>query len=237
MKVVIPSKNRADTIEEGALHLFPDAIVCVAESERDDYLKVVPANQLLLHSDDVTGIAPIRQWILDNVDDEVVVQCDDDVSEVISLIGMTTRKIKDVDSIKAIVMQAAECASDAGCSVFGFNQSWDVRKFNFLKPFKNCLWVGGLIGIVGRRIKYDTSLKLRADIDFCLQSLLVDRIIWQDSRFAFVHKRWKGKGGNSTNRSAERHKAEIDYLKRKWGKYLQIEELENDFRLRINVDR
>ena len=37
-----------------------------------------------------------------------------------------------------------------------------------------------IVGVVGRELRYDTSLILRADIDFCLQSLLRDRIIMLD---------------------------------------------------------
>ena len=51
--------------------------------------------------------------------------------------------------------------------------------------------------MIGREIRYDTSLRLRADIDFCLQSLRRDRIVWIESRFSYVNSRFVGQGGNA----------------------------------------
>ncbi|HUT01727.1 MAG TPA: hypothetical protein VM031_04685, partial [Phycisphaerae bacterium] len=47
---------------------------------------------------------------------------------------------------------------------------------------------------IGRELRYDTSLLLRADIDFCLQSLLHDRIVLVDGRYSFIHTRFAGGG-------------------------------------------
>ena len=73
------------------------------------------------------------------------------------------------------------------------------------RPFSLNTWVGGVVGIVGRELRYDTSIRLRADIDFCLQSLLRDRIVVVGGRFSFIHTRFAGGGGNAANRSSERH--------------------------------
>lgn len=235
MQIVIPSRSRQDTIGEGALKIFPKALVCVAESERDAYHRVT--KNLLLHPDEVTGIGPLRQWILDNVNDEVVVQCDDDVHTVYSLVGFTKRNITNLTAIERIVYGTAQCAIDAKCSVFGFNQAWDVRKYKAMKPFAINSWAGGVIGFVGRKHRYDVNLTLRADIDFCLQCLLKDRIVWIENRYSFVHRRWVGQGGNAANRSESRHEAEIAYLQKKWGRHLSIQAKKHAVRLAIHIER
>ena len=79
MLIVIPSRKRVEECGQ-ALKLFPDALVCVAESEEAQY-KALDC-ELLLHPDSVAGIGPIRQWVLDNVPDETVVMADDDVHAV-----------------------------------------------------------------------------------------------------------------------------------------------------------
>lgn len=235
MQIIIPSKKRAESLKERALKLFPDALVCVAEQERDDYYKVT--KNLLLHPDELSGIAPIRQWINDAVDDEIVVQVDDDVYKCSSLVGFTQTQICGVKNIYRVIAQAAICAHDAGSSVFGFNQSWDVRKFRPHKPFLLNSWCGIVIGFVGRKHRYDLNLTLRADIDFCLQCLLKDRIVWIENRYSFVHKRWIGSGGNASNRSEDRHNQEIKYLCNKWGSHLSVQMSKTTLRMNPRVSR
>ena len=105
------------------------------------------------------------------------------------------------------------------------------------RPFGLDTWVGGLVGIIGRDLRYDTSLLLRADIDFCLQSLLHDRIVLVDGRYSFIHTRFAGGGGNAANRSSERHMREIEYLRRKWGACLSVVQAKGTTRIVVKVRR
>jgi len=105
MKIVIPSKNRADIIGDKALRLFPDATLCVADNEVDAYAKV--SDRLLVHPAGVVGIGPLRQWVLDHVDDPCVVMVDDDVTHVYSQIGFHKQRIEDADTARAIVERMA----------------------------------------------------------------------------------------------------------------------------------
>ena len=235
MKIVIPSRNRADVIGDKALRLFPDATICVGDDEVDAYSKV--SDRLLVHPASVVGIGPLRQWVLDNVDDPCVVMVDDDVTHVYSQVGFHKRRIEDADTARAIVERLAILAADAGVRVFGFQQA--ARPFTYanFKPFSVNTWVGGVIGIIGRELRFDTSLLLRADIDFCLQSLLRDRIVLVDGRYSFIHTRFAGGGGNAANRSSERHEREIAYLRRKWGPYLNVVQAKGTTRLVLKVVR
>ncbi|MFA6134586.1 MAG: hypothetical protein WC869_11285 [Phycisphaerae bacterium] len=235
MKIVIPSKNRADIIGDKALRLFPDATLCVADNEVDAYAKV--SDRLLVHPAGVVGIGPLRQWVLDHVDDPCVVMVDDDVTHVYSQIGFHKQRIEDADTARAIVERMAILAQDAEVRVFGFQQA--ARPFTYanFRPFSVNTWVGGLIGIIGRELRFDTSLLLRADIDFCLQSLLRDRIVLVDGRYSFIHTRFAGGGGNAANRSSERHEREIAYLRRKWGPYLDVVQAKGTTRLVLRVTR
>ena len=235
MKIVIPSKGRANTLAGKALKLFPDALVCVGEREVEPYRKVSP--NLLVHPDSVTGIGPIRQWILDHVADPCVVQVDDDVTHVYSQVGFHKRRIEDPDTARAIVERLAILAQDAGARVFGFQQAARPLSYANFRPFSLNTWVGGIVGIIGRELRYDTSLLLRADIDFCLQSLMRDRFVLVDGRYSFIHTRFAGKGGNATHRSAERHAREIAYLKRKWGPFLEEVQAKGTTRLVLKVRR
>ncbi|MCY3024599.1 MAG: hypothetical protein NTW87_36960, partial [Planctomycetota bacterium] len=231
----IPSKGRAQTLQEKALRLFPDALVCVGDDETDTYRKV--SANLLVHPASVVGIGPLRQWVLDNVSDPCVVMVDDDVTHVYSQVGFHKRRIEDADTARAIVERLAILAQDAGARVFGFQQAARPLTYANFRPFSLNTWVGGVVGIIGRELRYDTSLLLRADIDFCLQSLMRDRFVLVDGRYSFIHTRFAGSGGNAKQRSAERHAREIAYLKRKWGPYLEEVQAKGTTRLVVKVQR
>jgi hypothetical protein len=235
MKIVIPSKGRAQTIREKALRLFPDAIVCVGDNEVDAYKKI--SSNLLVHPASVVGIGPLRQWVLDHIDDPCVVMVDDDVTHVYSQVGFHKWRIEDADTARAIVERLAIVAKDAGARVFGFQQAARPLAYANFKPFSVNTWVGGIVGIIGRELRYDNSLLLRADIDFCLQSLMRDRFVLVDGRYSFIHVRFAGKGGNAGNRSAERHAREIAYLKKKWGPFLDEVLAKGTTRLVVRVRR
>ena len=235
MKIIIPSKNRADVIGDKALRLFPDATLCVGDDEVDAYGKV--SDRLLVHPAGVAGIGPLRQWVLDHVDDPCVVMVDDDVTHVYSQVGFHKKRFEDAGTARALVERMAILAQDAGARVFGFNQAARPLSYANFRPFGLDTWVGGLVGIIGRELRYDTSLLLRADIDFCLQSLLHDRIVLVDGRFSFIHTRFAGGGGNAANRSSARHEREIAYLRRKWGQCLDVVQAKGTTRLVVRVAR
>ncbi|MGA2499559.1 MAG: hypothetical protein ABSH20_17620 [Tepidisphaeraceae bacterium] len=235
MRIIIPSKGRASAIGGKALRLFPDATVCVGEDEQDAYAKV--SQNLLVHPAGVVGIGPLRQWVLDHVEDPCVVMVDDDVTHAYSQVGFHKRRIEDADTARAIVERMAILATDAGVRVFGFTQAARPMTYANFRPFGLNTWVGGLVGIVGRELRYDTALLLRADIDFCLQSLLHDRIVLVDGRYSFIHTRFGGAGGNVRQRSAERHEQEIHYLIRKWEPYLESVPAKGTTRLVVRVQR
>lgn len=237
LRVVIPSRKRQTVLAERALTLFPNATVTVAESEMSNYAAVVQPDLLVPHPDDVTGIGPIRQWVLDHFDDECIVFADDDVFKLISLVGYTYLNLTSSANAWRALENTATIARQIGTAVFGFNQPTDVRKFNPFHPFLVNSWAGGVIGIIGREFRYDPALLLRADIDFCLQVIRDRRFTFIENRLAFVHKRFGLTGGNAVNRSATRNQQEIAYLQRKWGDALGVESSKSVTLLKIHVAR
>jgi hypothetical protein len=166
----------------------------------------------------------------------VIVMPDDDIAALYSFVGVSTRRILDPDDVMRVIENSAICARAAGARVFGYNQG-DIRKFEPQKPFSFNNWVGGLIGIIGRELRYDPVCRLHDDVDLCLQSLQKHRIIWQDLRFKFANKIFSGSGGNAVSRSKEQHEKEIAYLKRKWGAHLLVRPAKTTVRLVVNVPR
>jgi TET-Associated Glycosyltransferase len=235
VQIVIPSRQRLDTITTHALTVFPHATVCVAQSEAAAYRRLT--KRLLIHPDAVAGIGPLRQWIVEHAETDDVFMVDDDVNALYSLVGTYKRRLTAEADVLRVVANAARCARDTGAPIFGFNQAWDVRKFLPQNPLSFTGWVGGAVGVIGRARLFDPTLLLRADIDACLTALLHHRVIFRDDRFAFVHKRFGGTGGNAVSRSEAQHKKELAYLQEKWGPHLHLTPTKTAIRLVVDVPR
>ena len=238
VRIVIPSKSRVAECRR-ALQLLPDALVVVSEDQRELYKPL--GVEVLAHPATISGIGPLKNWIMDNVPDETLFIIDDDVKWVRVPVGRETKSeiIRDPASVRQIIENAAIIAKGMGAPVFGFDQSGgDTRKFNPAHPFRLSGWVGAQMGIVGRAIRYDPNLRIRADIDFCLTALLQARIIFQDTRFSFIHEpRFTYRGGNSALRSGDRNQQELVYLKNKWGKVISLKETATTLRIVTHVKR
>jgi hypothetical protein len=237
MKMVIPSKGRGNSVASKTLKLFPDAWLCVGESEAQEYEDATKHKNILTHPDSVTGIGPLRNWIINNVKDNTVVMLDDDIDCIYEQSRYKRNNILNPAHCMAILERTAIASNDAGCKLFGFAQMPDPRNYYPYKPIVFHMWIGGVIGVHGKTLQWDQNLILRADIDACLQSLLKDRILWVDNRYSFCHKRFEGKGGNNTNRTAQRHKKEIAELKTRWGGYIQEKKAQGVIRLQVKVKR
>lgn len=220
VRVVIPSKGREKIIADHTLRLFPDATICVEEKEVIGYSQYVPAAQILPHPP-LRSLGEIRNWIMDNVDDDAIFMADDDIGSVNSLVGLHLKRYHDPAVAMQIVENAAECARGIGAMLFGFNQTPRPNFFNPFDPIDFNHWVGSAIGVVSKDLRWDDNLSLHPDIDFSAKNLLEKRIIFCDTRFHFESvKRMRSLGGNSAARSGEREAKEMAYIRGRWGKYI-----------------
>lgn len=217
IKIVILSRSRYDTMN--TQNLVPDWVeVVVPESQKELYAERIK-NDLITTPDDILGLGMLRNWCLDNFQEETVIMLDDDLINCYCLTEKRTRKMTK-DKVVEILVNTAVMAKDAGCGVFGFTQT-DIRKYNGTEPFKLCTWVGGVIGVIGKSIRFRND-KFKVDIDFCLQNLLTNRIVWCDNRYYFAQYRDNNKGGNSDFRTKEEYEKSINSLVKKWGKYVKV---------------
>jgi len=76
--VVIPSRARVGNMRR-MMDLLPQAVVCVAEQEAAAYREALPPGHRLMVHPNIVGLAPTRNWILDNAQEDCVVMVDDDL--------------------------------------------------------------------------------------------------------------------------------------------------------------
>lgn len=232
IRKVILSRGRAESITTH--RRIPDATLVVTVSEAEQYAHTkLP---IVTIPDQVVGLSNVRNWILDKFDEEVLVMFDDDMRGCYSLVWKSWRRLSDEETA-AVIENTARCAMEAGVHLFGWSQNVDVRKFMACDPFSLVGYVGWAIGVIGRKHRFDPKVGFKDDLDFAMQHLKDDRIIWRDERFGFLMKRDTNSGGNAIYRTRDKIEAEKAYLKRKWGRYVDFGQYKTQEKSRILVSR
>ncbi len=234
LRKIILSRGRADTITTHKL-LKDFTLVC-PESELGQYEKVITDNEIVCIPDEINGLGRVRNWIMDKFEEDIL-YIDDDISSFGSVCNLKHEKITKPEVIEQILDNMYWNAKESGARVFGLNQTPDPRKYSGTRPFKLHGWLGTVIGVIGKDMKFDVRNKIRVDVDFCLKSLMEDRMIWVENRFCFTCKRNTNRGGSAKNRSENQLKKEKKYLKEKWGKYINFSDGKGTDNVSIRVDR
>jgi hypothetical protein len=217
-QIVVPSRGRPKNARV-MLSLMPDALICVDERERDDYLAHVPKKQLLLHPPS-TGAPAARNWIIQNTSAPCLIQSDDDLSGVRSNVG-SKRFITDPDDVMAIIENQVTCCADLGLTTFCWSRTANTTVVHpDEKPFVPTQQVYGCWGVMGnaRQRLYDETLKSRADLDWTMRTLLEDRIVLADIRYYFDFGRsFSGSGGQSGLVTPDDFKRSTEIVAKRWG--------------------
>lgn len=233
IKILILSRSRCGSVT--TVNLVPDYVeILVPESEADAY-RAEYVNPVITIPDEYIGLGQVRNWVLDNFDDKTIIMLDDDLMHCYYLALEDTKQIKDKEEVLQILINTAVMSKDIDLCCFGFSQS-DIRKFNGTDPFHLCGWVGGVIGVNGRRFRFRDD-KFKVDIDFCLKNLLVKRILWIDTRYYFAQHRDDNAGGNSLFRTSEDFEKSTNSLLERWGRFISKYSHKSQISLKLKVKR
>lgn len=233
IKVVILSRGRAESITSNAI--FPDYIeIVVPQSQKELYEKNVN-NPIIVTPDSIKGLGMLRNWCLDNFKEYTVIMIDDDINHFYNLAHEKSIAIKDKEEAIQILINTAVMSRDLGVSVFGYSQT-DIRKYNACDPFTLNSWVGTIIGVNGRKFEFRKD-KFKVDIDYFLQALLVDRIVWIDNRYYANNTKDYNVGGNSEFRTQEDYEKSTNSLKEKWGDCIKIKKVKVQQLIKLNIKR
>jgi hypothetical protein len=188
VQVVIPSRKRSHMVGKAAA-LFVDPIVCIDEDELGEYKRKEPALCYVTHPSKFNTLQLIRQWILDNIKEDVIFQCDDDVHKVWSLVGHRQRRIRDPLVVQDIILNAALNCREAGTVMFFFSHTSDPRQCRSPHPFLLVSQpVGNAMGFwrkeFNEKIRFDPAIQ-HGGLDAAMRCLFHYRIVWCDTRFCF----------------------------------------------------
>lgn len=233
IKILILSRGRSDKATTPSL--MPGWVeILVPESEKELYQQRY-SNPILTAPDDIKGLGRLRNWVLDNFNENTVIMIDDDIKYMYCNTALKARQVTDPDEFVQILINDAVMASDLGVHIFGFTQT-DIRKYSGCEPFSLNGWVGCCIGVIGRKFRFRDDF-FKIDIDYCLKCLLVDRIIFMDNRYYFLQNRDNNKGGNALFRTQEQFEQSIKTLLNKWQGCLKEKRNKSQVSLRITTTR
>jgi len=216
--LVIPSRKRTANMKH-ITHMFPEAIIYVAESEYDDYKKVVGDNEIMTHPDS-DNFCEILNYLLDNRKEQSIAIFDDDIKHLQVLVGRKTRKITDPASLRAVIENGVMMLQDSDKPMMSYAISPNPMEFQAGNPIKLgfALPAGAWI-INGRKYRFDENIIVRDDIDFALQVLLDDRFAICDTRYCWICGEYqKEDGGLQCVRTSEAEEHDKKYLYNKWGR-------------------
>ncbi len=222
IKIVIPSHLRFDRVKTPKA--IANCILCVPESQAALYKEYNPATEVVAHPDNIIGLTPKRQWIIEHFGD--VFQVDDDMmqmSRVYTGLGEPTRIPKRI--AYDLIQQAGNIANDMGVYLFAFSKSPMPTAFNPLRPVKlSGTVMGGAFGLLsGSKLHFKTDLILTEDYWISGLNAHFHRMAYIDERFTFKFSNtFANKGGCASYRTVAKELEDTLKLKHYFGDAVQL---------------
>lgn len=218
IKVVIPSKGRANTITTHK-HIA-NAIVCVAQSELKEYKKFHPDIEFSTHPDNVIGLGPKREWIRKKFGN--VMMIDDDILGMNRLTAKKGERSRlDPETAYWIIQQCGNLAKLAGCYLFGFNTYVTPISYIGTQPFDSRGFVNGAaMGLLkgSDKIKFHPDIKVNHDIYITGLNAFFYRKAFIDNRYCITQDGIGNKvGGAASARTREAELNDLNILKKCFG--------------------
>ena len=222
--VAIPSFRRAKAITTH--RLFHKCIICIPDSDYTDYVEAgVPKDKLVCHPDTLIGIAPKRNWMMDNLQgDNALAMFDDDLVAFAHIGWQQFRKLTRSQA-HDVLEHSAQLCEDWGLKIWGYHNVPLTRAFNWSFPIEMTNYVAGCcMGILpDSGLRFDERFTSKDDFDISLQHIHRYRIIMKDMRYG-VHAvgTMTASGGLSVYRNASSEKRLADLLIQKYGDVVEV---------------
>jgi hypothetical protein len=224
LPIIIPSHRRAGRVTTH--RAVADALICIPESQKADYLEHHDEGQLLAHPDSVVGLPNKRQWIIERFGS--VFMCDDDILSFKRIWRPAGYRLKrsTLTPVEArnVIETVAETAKELGAYLFGFASHCSPMTYNGWRPWTFGGYIpGGAFGILkGSKLWFPVTTLPCDDYWICLWNAYVHRYYWCDCRFAAAYaETYTGVGGAAESRMNEGERKTYEMLRRAFGKACQ----------------
>jgi hypothetical protein len=204
--IVCPSAGRAGRVK--VFRLLPDIPLCVPAREEEAYRRAYPDAQLLVHPDDLVGLSPKRQWLLDRYGD--VFWLDDDVTVMSDLTkgaGEAGGRVEDPATVRGLIMRLFDQAEQMGAYLVAFASFASPEASRPQKPFHLTGFAAGrAFGVrSGGGLVFPNRVLITDDLYISALNAHRNRFMLRDERYAFMAPgTWTNAGGMNAHRSWER---------------------------------
>jgi len=194
-----------------------NCLICIPESQADEYADKHPQLEQLVHPDAVKGLWAKREWVRQRFGDHM--QLDDDmigIYRVYRPLHGWKKSVMGPDRAYELLQATADRARKLGAYLFGWGQHAHPLTFNGLKPFRfGGYSPGGAIGVLeGAKFWWPTDTTLGDGDDYwvCLLNAHLHRYSFYDRRFSAAFKAtYANAGGLTEFRAGDTSREEVEH--------------------------
>ncbi len=228
--IYVPSYNRSETTT--TYKLLDYCTYVVRKSEEEKYKKLnVPL--LVVEDEKINSFTKVQQYLIDNAEEDIICVIDDDIQEFVYRLENKER-IKDKEIIIAEIERIAQQIVDLDIGLGGLCVR-DIP-YGYIGEV-NFNGITGSVRYYNRnklKSKYNHNLKFFQDVDFVLQELLINRIIFRPNYFIGCAQVETNKGGGTSNKTIKMKEDCYRELRKKWGKDINFNLKKNITKILVN---
>jgi hypothetical protein len=217
--IYVPSYKRSDSII--TYKFLKNCTYVVRKSEKQLYKDAGVERVLAVPDEEINSFAKVRQWIIDNTPEDIVVQIDDDITCFSYAHKETFEAITDEEVAYTELERVAQLLSDLELGFASIRMTVSTLTYNSEFSFSATLGMVCWYNKSALKGRYDEKVTTKCDMDFQLQELLHNRIILVPSYLRAKGLYDKNKSGNNIGKTSEKVRQNVDYLKLKWGRYFK----------------
>ncbi len=213
-KVYIPSKGRAGKVTSH--NLFLDSHIVCPDSEVKDYKK--HHEKVIGVPDEVKGITPTRNWILDHNKSNYHIQVDDDARSFHKYEKTELVRFTEPERIDSILNTMFLMTDEIGYKVWGLAMASDYKFYRPFAPFSTQgIVVANLIGIIKNPLRFDERLRVKEDYDYSMQHIYKYGGVLRTHKYGIDVIHLTNEGGCVGYRTKEVELQAYDTLLKKYG--------------------
>ena len=233
MKIFIPSYKRVGRVK--TRETIGGGVLAVHEFEAEEYEKK-EGGELLIIPDKLRGnIAKVRNYILENANDDEIVMMDDDIAEIgyhenLEQIPMDSEKIT------KLLENGYRMAEDLGTSLWGVNLQSDPKFYREYSPFSLLSPILGTFSCHYKpTLRYDENLYLNEDYDFYLKTINKYRKTLRLNKYYYKADHLNKSGGCGAYRLKDTEIEQAKMMQKRWGSKVFKFDINKSTNGRINV--
>lgn len=183
--VYCPSYRRSDCIM--TQNILNDVTYVVRTSEEEAYRNAGVRKLISAPDEEINTMSKVRQWILDNSPEDIIIQVDDDIKQILYRTDIVM-EIKDPDVIDMEFLRIAQLLSDLKLGYATITVT--PRPYLYQEEFKFNSMGGGIYWYNKEcyKAKNDDKADCKEDVDKILQELMHNRIILMPKYLAMYVK-------------------------------------------------